>query len=255
MEGLAVRAVHGANASFLPSDIDRGQLSTSTASSSPGQKVSAAARGTRHRRRPATCSAKLIAKIYVERYFPPANKAAMVDLVANLRKAMALNLADLQWMTPGNAGSGTSQARRLQRQDRLPGQVRDLRRPADPRRTPLANALAAAEWQRSPRTSTIWASRSTGRVVHDAADGQRLLQPHAQRDRLPRRVPAAAVLQPQRRSGGELRRDRRDHRPRDRPRLRRPGRQIRRRRHSSRLVDAAGQGDVRGARRQACRAI
>ena len=41
---------------------------------------------------------ELVGKSYVERYFPPANKAAMEDLVANLRKAMAQSIADIEWM-------------------------------------------------------------------------------------------------------------------------------------------------------------
>ena len=40
-----------------------------------------------------------IGKVFVERYFPPENKAAMDDLVKNLRKAMAANLEDLGWMS------------------------------------------------------------------------------------------------------------------------------------------------------------
>ena len=40
-----------------------------------------------------------IGKVFVARYFPPENKAAMDDLVANLRKAMAANLEDLGWMS------------------------------------------------------------------------------------------------------------------------------------------------------------
>ena len=40
-----------------------------------------------------------IGKVFVERYFPPASKAAMDDLVTNLRKAMAVNLAELGWMS------------------------------------------------------------------------------------------------------------------------------------------------------------
>ena len=39
-----------------------------------------------------------IGKVYVERYFPPENKAAMDELIVNLRKAMAVNLSDLEWM-------------------------------------------------------------------------------------------------------------------------------------------------------------
>ena len=55
-------------------------------------------------------------------------------------------------------------------------------------------------------------------------DGERLLQPAPQQDRLPRRDPAAALLRPQRRRRGQLRRHRRGDRPRDQPRLRRRGR-------------------------------
>ncbi len=39
-----------------------------------------------------------IAAVYVERHFPPENKAAMDTLVRNLRTAMKANLADLEWM-------------------------------------------------------------------------------------------------------------------------------------------------------------
>lgn len=39
-----------------------------------------------------------IGKVFVERYFPAENKAAMDDLVANLRLAMKANLDELGWM-------------------------------------------------------------------------------------------------------------------------------------------------------------
>ncbi len=39
-----------------------------------------------------------VGKVYVERHFPEENKAAMDELVANLRKAMAANLDDITWM-------------------------------------------------------------------------------------------------------------------------------------------------------------
>ena len=68
------------------------------------------------------------------------------------------------------------------------------------------------------------------RVGHDPADGQRLLQPRQERDRLPGRHPAAALLRSEGRHGGQLRRHRRRDRPRDQPRLRRPGPQVRRQR-------------------------
>ena len=60
----------------------------------------------------------------------------------------------------------------------------------------------------------------------------------------------AAILQPpffdaERRRRGQLRRDRRGDRPRDQPRLRRPGRAVRRRRQPARLVDEGGPREVR----------
>lgn len=39
-----------------------------------------------------------VGKVYAERYFPAENKAAMDELVANLRKAMADNLNEIDWM-------------------------------------------------------------------------------------------------------------------------------------------------------------
>ena len=73
--------------------------------------------------------------------------------------------------------------------------------------------------------------------------------PLIERDRLPGRDPAAAVLRPERRSGGELRRHRRGHRPRDRPRLRRSGPPVRRRRAScANWWTDADERSVQGAR-------
>ena len=40
-----------------------------------------------------------VGKVFVERYFPPENKAEMDKLVANLRTAMASNIAALDWMS------------------------------------------------------------------------------------------------------------------------------------------------------------
>lgn len=39
-----------------------------------------------------------VGKVYAGRYFPAENKAAMDDLVENLRKAMAANLTEIDWM-------------------------------------------------------------------------------------------------------------------------------------------------------------
>ena len=41
---------------------------------------------------------ELVGKSYVERYFPAENKAAMTDLVENLRKALAMSIDEIEWM-------------------------------------------------------------------------------------------------------------------------------------------------------------
>ena len=40
-----------------------------------------------------------VGKVFVARYFPPENKAAMDEMVVNLRKAMGVNIAELTWMS------------------------------------------------------------------------------------------------------------------------------------------------------------
>jgi predicted metalloendopeptidase len=43
---------------------------------------------------------EVVGKLYVERHFKPAAKARMEELVDNLRKAFALAIDDLEWMSP-----------------------------------------------------------------------------------------------------------------------------------------------------------
>ena len=111
-----------------------------------------------------------------------------------------------------------------------PGQVARL---LDARRsTPPTSTATSQRSNRSSSGSTsspISASRSTTRSgAMTPQTVERLQRRPREQDRLPRRHPAGAVLRSDGRPGGELRRHRRDHRPRDQPRLRRPGPQDRR---------------------------
>ena len=56
---------------------------------------------------------ELVGKSYVERHFPPESKAAMDELVANLRLAVAESIADIEWMGRGNEGAGARKARQF----------------------------------------------------------------------------------------------------------------------------------------------
>ena len=54
-----------------------------------------------------------VGKYYVERHFPPESKAAMEELVGNLRLAMTENLKDLPWMTPATRAAAKTKLDQL----------------------------------------------------------------------------------------------------------------------------------------------
>jgi putative endopeptidase len=89
---------------------------------------------------------ELVGKIYAERYFPAANKVAMEKLVANLRTAMAANLADLKWMGPETRTQAKAKLDAFDPKIGYPVKFKayeGLNFKAD---DPWGNALAAAKW-------------------------------------------------------------------------------------------------------------
>ncbi|GAA4007658.1 M13 family metallopeptidase [Sphingomonas humi] len=87
----------GANASILPKEFD--DAAFAFASTLSGTK----AQPPRHERALNSVNGTLgeaIGRIYVDRNFPASSKASMVELVDNLRKAMATNIAEVSWMSP-----------------------------------------------------------------------------------------------------------------------------------------------------------
>ena len=122
----------------------------------------------------------------------------------------------------------------------------------------LGNAQRAElfEYQRSLRKLGKPVDRGEWVMTPQTVNAVNL--PVHERDELPGRDPAAAVLRSRAAGGDGLRRDRRRHRPRDQPQLRRPGRAVRRRRagcatggrpRTSTHFQAAG-GAARGAVRR-----
>ena len=89
---------------------------------------------------------ELLGKSYVAEYFPPENKAAMDELVANLRKAMAQSIDGLDWM--GEATKEQALAK-LDAFDPKIGYRENLETYeglAITAGAPIANRMAAAEW-------------------------------------------------------------------------------------------------------------
>ncbi|MFT4057603.1 MAG: M13-type metalloendopeptidase [Novosphingobium sp.] len=143
----AYLAVHflSSNAAILPSDIDAATFDFygKTLSGQPEQRP----RWKRGIDAVEGMAGELVGKLYAAKYFPPAQKAAMADLVANLRKAMAANLKDLKWMSP---------VTRVKAEEKLDAFTPKIGQP-DVFKTyegltfsatdPLGNSMAAGKWQ------------------------------------------------------------------------------------------------------------
>jgi putative endopeptidase len=89
---------------------------------------------------------ELVGKSYVERYFPAENKAAMIDLVSNLRKALAESIDEIDWMSDATKREAMA---KLDSFDPKIGYRDNLETYPDLAITagnPVANSMAAAEW-------------------------------------------------------------------------------------------------------------
>ncbi len=88
-----------------------------------------------------------IGQIYVDRHFPPASKAAMEELVGNLRLAMAENLKSLPWMTPATRAAAQAKLDKLTVKIGYPSKFETYDGLAVTAGDPIGNRLAAARWQ------------------------------------------------------------------------------------------------------------
>jgi hypothetical protein len=196
-----------------------------------------------------------LGRLYVARYFPPEARAQVAAMVGHLRAAFADRLARADWMDDATRAEAQAKLAALTVKIGYPDRWRDLSGAAlDPadlygnvRRLRAAEAAEQrAALDRPPVRGAIW--YQTPQSV-DATNSQRLVSSSSRRD------PAAAVLRPRGRPGGQLRRDRRDHRPRARARVRRPGLALRPHGPAARVVDAGDAGALRRARPGAGRPV
>ena len=146
---------------------------------------------------------------YVEKYFPPEAKARMQELVKNLRLAMKETIEGSRLDEPADQGACAGEARHVQSQDRLSGQVEGLQQGRRAARRLLGIRAGGAEVRRAGRSRADQQADRSRPLGPDAADFRRVLQPDAERDRLSGRHPAAAGLQHEGGRRRQLRRDRR----------------------------------------------
>jgi putative endopeptidase len=88
-----------------------------------------------------------LGKAYVDRHFPPASKAAMEELVGNLRLAMAENLKTLEWMTPATRAAAKAKLDKLTVKIGYPSKFETYDGLQISATDPIANRLATADWQ------------------------------------------------------------------------------------------------------------
>ncbi len=89
---------------------------------------------------------ELLGKIYEERHFPAANRAAMSELVGNLRKAMAANLAELKWMGAETRQQAEAKLNAFTPKIGAPDDYKSYEGLTISATNPLANQVAAARW-------------------------------------------------------------------------------------------------------------
>ncbi len=92
---------------------------------------------------------------YVQRYFPPANKAAMDQLIVNLRKAMAISLQENTWMGAATKQEAMAKLASFDPKIGYRDNLETYDGLAMNASTPLANRMAAGRWQHADNLAKL----------------------------------------------------------------------------------------------------
>ena len=98
---------------------------------------------------------ELLGEVYAARWYPPENKAAMDQLVGNLRKAMNANLADLKWMGPATRTEAEAKLAAFNPKIGAPKTYKTYEGLTITPDKALANQTAADIWQNAYQTARI----------------------------------------------------------------------------------------------------
>ncbi len=90
---------------------------------------------------------ELIGKSYVERYFPPENKAAMDELVANLRIAMGESITEINWMSDATKTEARAKLESFDPKIGYRDNLETYPGLAIAAGDPIANRMASAKWE------------------------------------------------------------------------------------------------------------
>ena len=145
LQAWTVKGFLNSNAAVLPSALDNAQFAFygTTLNGTPEQRP----RWKRSIDETEGLLGELVGASYVERYFPAENKAAMVDLVANLRKAVAQSIDDIEWMSPATKQEAMAKLDAFDPKIGYRDELETYDTLAIDADGPLANRMAAAQWQ------------------------------------------------------------------------------------------------------------
>lgn len=100
---------------------------------------------------------ELVGKEYVARYFPPQNKAAMDELVANLRLALAESIAEITWMSKPTKEQARAKLATFDPKIGYRSNLETYDGLAITAGDPIANRMAAAQWSRADNVAKLGA--------------------------------------------------------------------------------------------------
>ena len=96
-----------------------------------------------------------VGKVYADRHFPPANKAAMDELVANLSAAMEVNLGELSWMGDATKVEANDKLSKFTPKIGYPENFETYDTMTIVANDAMANNMAAGEWAYSDMISQL----------------------------------------------------------------------------------------------------
>ena len=98
---------------------------------------------------------ELIGKAYVARYFPPENKAAMDELVANLRLALAESINEITWMSEATKTEARAKLASFDPKIGYRSNLETYDGLGITSGNPIANRMSAAKWQRADNVAKL----------------------------------------------------------------------------------------------------
>ena len=144
LQAWTVKGFLDAHASVLPSAIDNANFAFrgTVLNGTPEQR----ARWKRAIGETESLIGERVGAVYAARFFPAENKAAMEQLVVNLRKAMAISLAENDWMSEATKKEAIAKLEAFDPKIGYRDNLETYEGLAIDAATPLANRVAAARW-------------------------------------------------------------------------------------------------------------